>query len=158
MDRELLIEIGVEEIPASWLPGLTTQIAARLDARLKELRLPPAAPIESYSTPRRLTVGVGKLAERQADFEEVLMRPPVSAAFDATGQPTPAAAGFARKNNVEVAALERKETPKGTYLAHRKQVRGKAAVDVLPDVMTGLLRQMTFPKMMRWDASLDDGA
>jgi len=158
MDRELLIEIGVEEIPASWLPGLTTQIAARLDARLKELRLPPAAPIESYSTPRRLTVGVGKLAERQSDFEEVLMGPPVSAAFDASGQPTPAAVGFARKNNVDVSALERKETPKGTYLAHRKQVRGKAAVDVLPDVMTGLLRQMTFPKMMRWDASLDDGA
>jgi glycyl-tRNA synthetase beta chain len=158
MDRELLIEIGVEEMPASWLPGLTTQVAARLDARLKELRLPPAAPIESYSTPRRLTVCVGKLAERQTDFEEVLMGPPVSAAFDASGQPTPAAAGFARKNNVEVSALEHRETPKGTYLAHRKQVRGKAAVDVLPDVMTGLLRHMTFPKMMRWDASLEDGA
>ena len=83
MDRELLIEIGVEELPASWLPGLTTQIAARLDARLKELRLPPAAAIESYSTPRRLTVCVGKLAERQTDFEEVLMGPPVSASFDA---------------------------------------------------------------------------
>jgi glycyl-tRNA synthetase beta chain len=158
MDRELLIEIGVEEIPASWLPGLTTQVAARLDARLKELRLPPAAPIESYSTPRRLTVGVGKLAERQTDFEEVLMGPPVSASFDANGQPTPAAAGFARKNNVEVSVLERQETPKGTYLAYRKQLRGKAAVDVLPDVMTGLLRTMSFPKMMRWDASLDDGA
>jgi glycyl-tRNA synthetase beta chain len=158
VDRELLIEIGVEEIPASWLPGLTTQIASRLDARLKELRLPPAAAIESYATPRRLTVCVGKLAERQTDFEEVVMGPPVSASFDASGQPTPAAAGFARKNNVEVSALERQETPKGTYLAYRKQLRGKAAVDVLPDVMTGLLRTMSFPKMMRWDASLDDGA
>ena len=86
------------------------------------------------------------------------MGPPVSAAFDAGGQPTPAAVGFAKKNNVEVSALERRETPKGTYLAYRKQVRGKAAVDVLPDVMTGLLRELTFPKMMRWDASLDDGA
>src|SRR5262245_39913327 len=130
MDRELLIEIGVEEIPASWLPGLTTQVAARLDARLKELRLPPAAPIESYSTPRRLTVCVGKLAERQGDSEEVVMGPPVSASFDASGQPTQAAIGFARKSNVEVAALERQETPKGAYLAYRKQLRGKAAVDV----------------------------
>jgi glycyl-tRNA synthetase beta chain len=157
VDRELLIEIGVEEIPASWLPGLTSQLATRLDDRLKELRLPPAAPIETFSTPRRLTVRVAKLAERQTDFEELVTGPPVSAAFDASGQPTPAAAGFAKKNYVEVAALERLETPKGSYLAFRKQMRGKAAVDVLPDVLTGLLRALTFPKTMRWDASLDDG-
>jgi glycyl-tRNA synthetase beta chain len=157
MDRELLIEIGVEEIPASWLPDLTTQLATRLEARLKELRLPPAAPIETYSTPRRLTTRVAKLAERQADFEEVLMGPPVSAAFDASGQPTPAAVGFARKQGVEPGALERLETPKGTYLAFRRQHRGKAAVDVLPDVLSGLLRELTFPKPLRWDAWLDDG-
>jgi glycyl-tRNA synthetase beta chain len=158
MDRELLIEIGVEEIPASWLPELTVDLGTRLDARLKELRLPPAAPIETYSTPRRLTVRVGRLAERQTDFEEVLNGPPVSAAFDAGGQPTPAALGFAKKNNVEVAALERLETAKGIYLAYRKQVRGKAAVDVLPDVLSGLLRELKFPKAMNWDATLDDGS
>lgn len=157
MDRELLIEIGVEEIPASWLPGLTTQVATHLEARFKELRLPPAAPIESYSTPRRLTARIGKFAERQTDFEELLMGPPVAASFDASGQPTPAAVGFAKKQGVEVTALERLETPKGTYLAFRKQLRGKAAVDVLPEVLTGLLRAMTFPKLMRWDAWLDDG-
>ena len=157
MDRELLIEIGVEEIPASWLPALTTQVGAKLEAKLNELRLPPAAPVETYSTPRRLTVRVGKLAERQSDLEDVLTGPPVSAAFDASGQPTPAAVGFAKKQGVEVSALERLETPKGTYLAFKKQIRGKAAVDVLPDVMTGLLRDMTFPKLMHWDASLDDG-
>ncbi len=157
MDRELLIEIGVEEMPASWLPGLTRQVAAHLEARLKQLRLPPAAAIESYSTPRRLTARIDKLAERQTDFEEMLTGPPVSASFDASGQPTPAAAGFAKKQGVEVSALERLETPKGTYLAFRKQLRGKAAVDVLPDVLSGLLRELTFPKLMRWDASLDDG-
>jgi glycyl-tRNA synthetase beta chain len=157
MDRELLIEIGVEEIPASWLPGLTSQIGTRLEARLKELRLPPAAPIETYSTPRRLTTRVGKLAERQTDLEEVLTGPPVSAAFKPDGSPTPAAEGFAKKHFVEVAALERIETPKGTYLSFKKQLRGKAAVDVLPDVLTGLLRDFTFPKLMRWDAMLEDG-
>ena len=157
MDRELLIEIGVEEIPASWLPGLTDQLATKLDDRLKELRLPPAAPIESYSTPRRLTARIGKLAERQTDFEEVLTGPPVSAAFKPDGTPTPAAEGFAKKQGVEVTALERLETPKGTYLAFKKQLRGKAAVDVLPDVLSGLLRDLTFPKPMRWDAMLEDG-
>ena len=156
MDRELLIEIGCEEIPASWLPGLTRQLGEHLDARLKELRLTASASAETYSTPRRLTARITKLAERQADFEELVTGPPVSAAFRPDGEPTPAAVGFAKKYGVEVGALERQETPKGTYLGYRVHQRGKATVDVLPDVMGGLLRSMTFPKQMRWDAYLDD--
>jgi glycyl-tRNA synthetase beta chain len=157
MDRELLIEIGCEEIPASWLPGLTSQVATRLETRLKELRLTPEAPIETFSTPRRLTARVARLSERQTDFEELVTGPPVSAAFKPDGEATPAATGFARKYGVEVAALEKHETPKGLYLAYKVHQRGKATVDVLPDVMTGLLRGMTFPKQMRWDAYLEDG-
>src|SRR5689334_1499625 len=124
MDRELLIEIGCEEIPASWLPGLTRQLGEQLDARLKEFRLTADARTETYSTPRRLTARVAKLAERQEDFEEFVTGPPVSAAFK-DGSPTPAATGFAKRYNVEVDALERHETPKGTYLAHRVHQRGK---------------------------------
>jgi glycyl-tRNA synthetase beta chain len=157
MDRELLIEIGCEEIPASWLPGLTRQMATHLDARLKEFRLTPASPAEGYSTPRRLTAKVAKLAERQTDFEELVTGPPVATAFQKDGAPTAAATGFARKYGVEVTALERSQTARGTYLAYRVQQRGKATVDVLADVMGGLLRDLTFPKQMRWDAYLDDG-
>jgi glycyl-tRNA synthetase beta chain len=157
VDRELLIEIGCEEIPASWLPGLTTQLGRQLEARLKELRLTTTAPIETYSTPRRLTARVAKLSERQTDFEELVTGPPVSAAFSPDGEPMPPATGFAKRYNVDVTALERHETPKGTYLAYRVRQRGKATVDVLADVMGGLLRSMTFPKQMRWDAYLEDG-
>ena len=157
MDRELLIEIGCEEIPAGWLPGLTRQLGEQLDARLKEFRLNTDARTETYSTPRRLTARVAKLAERQEDFEELVTGPPVSAAFRPDGEPTPAAAGFARKYNVEVLGLERHDTPKGTYLAYKVHQRGKATVDVLADVMTALLRSLTFPKQMRWDAHLEDG-
>ena len=157
LDRELLIEIGCEEIPASWLPGLTTQLGRHLDARLKEFRLTGEGAAETYSTPRRLTARVAKLSERQTDFEELVTGPPVSAAFGPDGQPTPAATGFARKYGVEVDGLERQETPKGVYLAYRLRQRGKATVDVLADLMTGLLRDMTFPKQMRWDAYLEDG-
>jgi len=157
MDRELLIEIGCEEIPASWLPGLTRQTATHLDGRLKEARLDTDAPAESYSTPRRLTARVAKLAERQNDHEELVTGPPVGAAFKPGGEPTPAALGFAKKYGVDVAALERSETTKGTYLAYRVRQRGKATVDVLADVMGGLLRDLTFPKQMRWDAYLEDG-
>ncbi len=102
MSRELLIEIGVEELPASWMPGLTRQLAERLEARLKEHRLAPGSPIESFSTPRRLTVRLERIAERQEDLEETVTGPPVSAAFGADGQPTPAAVGFARKQGVAV--------------------------------------------------------
>ena len=157
MDRELVLEIGCEELPASWLPGLTQQVGEVVVAELKERRLPPEAPAETFSTPRRLTVRIARLAERQSDLEEVLNGPPVSASFKPDGSPTPAAAGFASKNGVDVSALERVETPKGQYLAFRKRQRGKAAVDVLPDVLGGALRRLTFPKSMRWDALIDDG-
>ncbi len=157
MDRELLIEIGCEEIPASWLPGLTAQMAQHLNARLKEFRLTSDSPAESYSTPRRLTARVVRLAERQTDVDEVLWGPPVSAAVKPDGSYTPAAEGFARKNGVEVSALERLEKPNGTYLAYRLNKRGKATVDVLADILAGLLRDLTFPKQMRWDAYLEDG-
>jgi glycyl-tRNA synthetase beta chain len=156
MDRELLIEIGVEELPASWLPHLTRQMAEKLAARLGELRIAPLAPVESFSTPRRLTGRVAKIAERQEDLDETIMGPPVSAAVR-DGQPTPAGLGFATKQAVEFAQLTRVQTPKGEYLAHHRRVRGRTAVDALPELMTGLLRDLSFPKQMHWDARLDDG-
>src|SRR4029450_5856456 len=116
MDRELLIEIGVEELPAAWMPGLTRQLGERLEARLKEARIAPGAPVETYSTPRRLTARLAKIAERQEDLEEVVTGPPVSAAFDAQGQPTPAAIGFAKKQGVTVEELGRAASPRGEYL------------------------------------------
>jgi glycyl-tRNA synthetase beta chain len=159
VDRELLIEIGTEEIPASWLPSLTSAFGATLEVSLKASRLTADAPVETFSTPRRLTARFARVSERQADREEVVTGPPVSAAFDAAGKPTPAAEGFARKQGIDVAALERIEVPekKGTYIAVRRQQRGKAAVDVLPDVLTATLRALPFPKSMRWDAMLEDG-
>jgi len=157
MDRELLLEIGCEELPASWLPGLTNQLSTVVDRELRAHRLTPEGPVETFSTPRRLTARVTRVAERQTDLEDLVTGPPVSASFLPDGSPTSAAVGFAAKHGVEVATLERVETGKGTYLVHRKKQRGKAAVDVLPEVLNGVLRGLTFPKLMRWDALLDDG-
>ena len=157
MDRELLLEIGCEELPASWLPELTTQIGDVVTGQLREHRLTPDAATETYSTPRRLTIRIAHVPERQTDLEELVNGPPVSAAFKPDGTPTPAAAGFAAKQGVEVVALERVQTAKGDYLAFRKRQRGKAAVDVLPSVLGGTLRALTFPKQMHWDATLEDG-
>ena len=157
MDRELLLEIGCEELPASWLPGLTQQLGEVVVAQLRERRLPADSPAETFSTPRRLTARIARLAERQTDLDELITGPPVSAAFSPEGAPTPAATGFAARHGVEVSALERVETPKGAYLAVRKKQRSKAAVDVLPDVLAGALRGLSFPKLMHWDALLNDG-
>ena len=157
MERELFLEIGVEELPASWMPALNLQIAEKIKARLTAMNLKQTGTIEAFSTPRRLAVVVPSLADRQDDRDEEMMGPPVSAAYDADGKPTQALLGFARKNNVEVSALTQKETPKGKYLTYTKQHRGRATVDVMPDLLGGLLRDLTFPKMMHWDAQLEDG-
>ena len=157
MDRELLLELGTEELPASWLPGLTRQIRDGLDGALRTHRLSADAPVESYSTPRRLTARIAKISERQNDLDELLTGPPADKAFGPDGQPTQAAVGFARKNNIDINLLDRIETPKGTYLGYRRHQRGKAAVDVLPDVLATALRSFSFPKAMHWDAYLDDG-
>ena len=150
MDRELLLELGCEEIPASWLPSLTNQVGEVLAAQLRERRLSPETPVETYSTPRRLMVRIARIPERQTDSEELITGPPAAA-------PQAAIAGFASKQGIEASMLEKIDTPKGVYLAFRKKLRGKAAVDVLPDVLGGTLRAMTFPKLMHWDAMLEDG-
>ncbi len=157
MDRELLLEIGLEEMPASWLPSLTSQLAARLHARLSEAGLPVKLNIEAHSTPRRLTACVSELVDRQEDRDETLMGPPVSAAFDPEGHPTNAGLGFARKLNADFDALVQVDTPKGKYLSFSRRVRGRATVDVLPDVLAKVLRDLPFPKQMHWDAQLEDG-
>ena len=157
MDRELLIEIGVEELPAAWLPALTRQFGERVEARLKDARIAPGAPVESYGTPRRLAARLAKIADRQEDLEELVTGPPVAAAFGPDGTPTPAAAGFAKKQGVSVEELGRTQSAKGEYLSYLRRQRGKSAIDALPDVLGMVLRDLTFPKQMKWDATLDDG-
>lgn len=158
MERELLIELGLEELPASWLPTLTQQLGETLRKALADHQLVNTDAIEVHGTPRRLAACVPELIDRQEDRDETLMGPPVSAAFGPDGKtPTPAALGFAKKNGVDFSALTQETTAKGTYLAFKKQTRGRATVDVLPDVLTQVLRTLPFPKQMHWDAELGDG-
>ena len=154
---ELLLEVGCEEMPASWIPGIETQLADRLTARLAEARIEHRTPVRTFVAPRRLVATVAELADRQSDLEETVTGPPVRAAFDAKGEPTPAALGFARKQGVGVAALERVQTSRGEYLACRRRQDGDATQSVLGGVLAATLRDIAFPKAMRWDATLDDG-
>jgi len=158
MDRELLLEIGVEEMPASWLSPLAAQLAARLETGLTDAGLAPKMPVEAHATPRRLAACVPALVDRQEDREDLVMGPPVSAAFDAEGHPTNAGLGFARKLGVDFDNLVTLETPKGKYLSYTRHTRGRATVDVLPDILALVLRNLAFPKAMRWDAQLEGDA
>ena len=157
MAKALLLEIGCEEIPASWLPSLTRQFGDRLVAHLDDARLVHEEPVETFSTPRRIGVHLPEVASRQADLEEMVTGPPVSTGFDAGGQPTPAAQGFARKQGARIEQLVRVETAKGEYLAYHRQQRGATTRKILPGVLAATLRDLTFPKQMHWDAWLDDG-
>ena len=155
--RELLLEIGCEEMPASWIPGIEAQLAERLTARLEEVRVECRTPVRTFVAPRRLVATVSELAERQSDLEETVTGPPVRAAFDASGAPTRAALGFARKQGVDVTELARVETSKGEYLACHRRQAGDDTRSVLGAVLAATLRDLAFPKAMRWDALLEDG-
>ena len=109
MSRDLLYEIGVEEIPASYIEPALAVLAGTVAAKLAEERLEFDA-IERYATPRRFALIVRGLAERQRDLERVALGPAVSVAFDAEGRSTNAARGFARGQGVAVEALERATT------------------------------------------------
>ena len=155
---EFLLEIGHEEMPAPWLPGLTEQLRQRFDELASAESLAPAG-TAAVATPRRLVLHAG-IAARQADREERMWGPSVKVARDASGAWTGAAQGFAKKSGVRPDDLQQgTKDPAGgeAYLFHVKKTSGRAAADVLPGVTAALLRALSFPKRMSWDAWIDDG-
>jgi glycyl-tRNA synthetase beta chain len=145
---DLLFEIGAEEIPAGFAPAALQQLTQDLARLLDEARLSHGE-VKAVGTPRRLAVWARDVAARQADATSQALGPPVAQAFDAAGNPTPAAAGFARSQGVEVAALERVDTPKGPRLAVTKVEKGQKAEKVLPALLTRLVSGLRFRKAMR---------
>lgn len=156
--KEFLLEIGCEEMPASWLPDLTEQLRARFEEITAREFLEPAK-VAAVSTPRRLVVRAD-LRVQQPDREEQVWGPSLKVAKDASGTWTKAAEGFARKNGVEIDALS--EAPKDpskpdeVNLLFVKRIAGRPAAEVLPGVIAATLRALGFPKRMSWDAWLDD--
>ncbi|HEV7500831.1 MAG TPA: glycine--tRNA ligase subunit beta, partial [Vicinamibacteria bacterium] len=148
-----------EEIPASWLPGLTEQMRQRFSEIATREYLGPQA-VASYSTPRRLIV-TAQLETRQADREDKVWGPSLKVARDAAGAWTGAATGFAKKSGVPVDQLlqapKDPAAPAEIHLFHVKRTAGRDAREVLPGVLTALLRGLAFPKRMSWDAWLEDG-
>ncbi|HEU4930220.1 MAG TPA: glycine--tRNA ligase subunit beta, partial [Candidatus Krumholzibacteria bacterium] len=149
---DFVLEVGVENVPASYLPPAITQLAADAAATLQRVRL-VYSEIYTTATPRRLVLVVRGLADRQTEAEELVTGPPVSRAFTPDGAPTPAAEGFARGQGVTVAELARIETPKGEYLGVRRSLPRLKAAEVLSSELPALISSLKFPKTMKWEKS-----
>ncbi len=144
-----VLEIGTEELPARFQAPLEKELTERFTQALNEADLAFTS-LELAMTPRRAVLHAHGLAAAQPVREETALGPSAKAAFDDQGQPTKAALGFAKSQGVDVADLFRQETEKGVYLAARRTVGGKSAMDVLQELAPALIAALPFPKRMRW--------
>ncbi len=148
MPKDLLLELGTEEIPAAELDSSLAALPKLVTDKLSEARL-AHGDVTVWGTPRRLAVRVADVAERQPDLEEVLTGPPERVAF-VDGAPTKAAEKFAEKVGVAVSDLALVETPKGRYVTVQRVVKGDDADAVLPELLVSVIKALAFRKSMRW--------
>ena len=131
---ELVVELGVEEIPAGMLEDAVRQFADSLSRSLKQQRLSTGECTQWY-TPRRMIVGIADIPVRQEDLKETITGPPKSVSYDASGTPTKAALAFAQKNGVSLKAIRCIQTPKGEYLSIERTIRGVATLKILQSLL-----------------------
>ncbi len=149
---DYLIEIGLEELPPKPMPGLISAFAENVKSELEKAQLAFAS-VESFATPRRLALRVQDLAGEQPVQAIEKRGPSVSAAFDEHGEPTKAAAGFARSCGVDdVAALDRIQTDKGEWLVYRDEKPGESLGALLPGILERALDAVPVERAMRWGA------
>ena len=149
---DFLLEIGTEELPAADMESALAQLRERVPALLDELRLAHGE-WQVLGTPRRLVVSVKDLAAGQPDRTTTVKGPPAARAFDASGQPTPAAVGFARSRGLEVSQLRVAEMDGGSYAVAEVHEPGRPALAVLAEALPSLVAGIKFDKTMRWNAS-----
>ena len=145
----LLFEIGTEELPSWYVSQGRTGLARLAAERLTAAGI-SFGKVRSFGTPRRLAVTVEDVAEQSAVREELKRGPAVGAAFDGAGKPTKAAEGFAKANGVEPSELFSQETDKGAYVFVRKTLGGEPVADLLPPLLSALVRDLPAPRKMRW--------
>ncbi len=145
----LLVELGVEEMPARVFGPLMRDLPALLKKHLEPTLLDPKD-IQVFATPRRIGISVGSILTRQPDQDLELKGPPASLARDAQGNWTKAAEAFARKNGLELAKLEIKTLQGGDYLYARSERKGREAAEILAEVFPKVFAEIHWYKTMRW--------
>ncbi|MBE3665573.1 glycine--tRNA ligase subunit beta [Vibrio navarrensis] len=149
MAKEFLIELGTEELPPKQLRTLAEAFAANFEAELKAADLAHEG-IKWFATPRRLALKVANLAEGQADKVVEKRGPAIAVAFDADGQPTKAAQGWARGNGITVEQADRLKTDQGEWLLYKQEVKGQQAKAVVVELAAKALANLPIAKPMRW--------
>ncbi|OOE15794.1 glycine--tRNA ligase subunit beta [Stutzerimonas degradans] len=148
---DFLVELGTEELPPKALKTLSEAFLAGIEKGLKDAGL-GFVKAHAYAAPRRLAVLVEQLATQQPDRSVNLDGPPIQAAFDADGEPTQAALGFARKCGVDLAEIDRS----GPKLKFSRTIEGQPASQLLPGIVEASLNDLPIPKRMRWAARKDE--
>lgn len=146
---DLLFEIGTEEIPARFMPKALADLAQYAAEELDGAHIAHGE-IKSECTPRRLVLKVKDVAGRQDDAVEVSKGPLKAQAFDADGNPTKAAQGFARSRGVDVSALKVETIGNAEYVVAEKRTEGQPSAEVLPQLLEKLMHRLAFPKSMYW--------
>lgn len=146
---DLLFEIATEEIPASYITPALNQIKILFTERAEKHRLETHS-LYFAGTPRRLTLFVRDLPQRQESITEEIQGPAASIAFDKTGTPTRAGLGFARSQGIDISNLHIKKTPKGEYCFAIKRIEGQETLHILPEILIEIIRNISFPKSMKW--------
>ena len=147
--RDLLIEIGTEEMPPKALQGLSEAFSSGICSGLEQAQLSYKIAIP-FATPRRLAILIKDVATMQADRKIERRGPAIAAAFNKDGEPTKAALGFARSCGVNIADLDRLETKKGAWLLYKSTQSGKATSTLIPKFIESTLAALPIPKRMRW--------
>ena len=147
---ELLLEIGVEELPYQFIAPALSSLTEQAAFFFSYHRLSYGS-INTYGTPRRLLLVVERLAIHQEAFTNEAMGPPKSVAFDQGGQPTKAAIGFAKGQGVPVESLRVRQTPRGEYLFAVKEDPGRPTKTVLLEILPQIVGELSFPKAMKWN-------
>ncbi len=151
MGKELLLEIGTEEIPAAFLPGVQKDMAEMIRRELAGRRIRHGE-MRTMATPRRLCLCVTDVAGRQDDQIVEKLGPARKVAVDADGNPTKAAIGFARGQGLEFSDLQTVVTEKGEYLCVRKEIVGEETANLLPELFLHFIPAIPFKKSMRWSS------
>ncbi|QOI56995.1 glycine--tRNA ligase subunit beta [Rouxiella badensis] len=151
-EKTFLVEIGTEELPPKALRSLAESFAANLTAELDAANLAHGA-VEWFAAPRRLAVKVANLSAAQADREVEKRGPAIAQAFDAEGNATKAAEGWARGCGITVEQADRLVGDKGEWLVYRAHVKGESAQALLPAMIATSLQKLPIPKLMRWGDS-----
>jgi glycyl-tRNA synthetase beta chain len=146
---EFLLEIGTEEIPARMIAAAQEELQRRVADLLKRERLAASGTLARFDTPRRLAVLASGIPDAQPDATEQINGPAVSVAFK-DGQPGPAAHAFAKKAGIEISQLERVTTPKGEYLSAQITSKGRAAAEILAELLPKEISSIYWPKNMYW--------